>query len=104
MDARHAEHLKTGARVAVYMGPHEILGTPPIVTTGTVTAVEGVGPDESAAFDGRCWIDIDIAQGQTLPQLYKVAEILGFLLPMAIVEHHEDGSVTGTFPPGTVAP
>lgn len=90
MDLRHAEHLKAGARVAVPMGSavSDIYGTPPIVTTGTVLDMEPATPQ-------HVWVNVDIAQGETLPQQYKIEEILGFLMPMAVVTHHPDGSTTG---------
>lgn len=92
MDKQFSKDLKPGARVAVY-----IYGTPPIVTTATVL----VDPDDDPA---SVWLGVDYTSNdQQLPQRYKVEEILveeilGFLLPLAHVEHHPDGSTTGTIP------
>jgi hypothetical protein len=98
MDIKHKADLVTGARVAVYMGATvaEVFGTPPIVTTATVIQE----PDGN----NHVWLATDVAQGQTLPQCYSIQEILGFMLPMALIEEHPDGSTTGTFPKGTVGP
>lgn len=73
------------------MGPHEITGMVPIVTTATVAGEPGEQPVEGE----HVWLMVDIAQGETLPQRYKVTEVIGFLMPMAVVEHHADGSTTG---------
>lgn len=93
MDAKFARDLKPGARVAVYMGAivADVYGTPPIVTTGTVLA------DAHGEKDQSVWVNVDYAEGETLPQRYRVEEIIGFMLPMAVVTHHPDGSATGTF-------
>lgn len=99
MDLKHAAELKPGARVAVPMGafPSEVFGTPPIVTTGTVL--------EPVHGDIYVWIAVDIAVDETLPQQYRVEEILGFLMPMAVVERSADGqTLTGRFPEGYVGP
>jgi hypothetical protein len=102
MDARHAEHLQPGERVAVYIGPHDLTGALPIVTTATVAALD---PEGGSHFLGDgVWLEVDIAQGMTLPQRYRVEEVIGFLLPLAHIEHHADGSTTGSFPEGTVGP
>lgn len=98
MDISHAASLKEGARVVVPMGSivADLYGTPPIVTTATV-----VGLDE----DGMCWLQVDIAQNQQLPQRYRVEEIVGFLMPMAIVTSSPDGQTTyGTLPSDYVGP
>lgn len=98
MDARHSEHLKPGVRVAVYMGIGiaEMNGSPPLVTTATVLE----GP-----VDGHVWLGVDFTTNDAqLPQRYRVSEVIGFMLPLAEVTHHEDGSTTGTFPLGTVTP
>lgn len=112
MDVKFADHLKEGVRVAVYMGAavasaaRDIYDFPPIVTTGTVLGPVGPpynGPDLRVA--SRYWVDVDIAQGETLPQMYLVEEIIGFLMPMAHVERSEDGHViTGTLPRDYVGP
>lgn len=90
MDKRFEHNLRKNARVAVYMGAAELHGTPPIVTTATVL---GRADDH-----GRWWLSLDIAQNETLPQMYRVEEIIGFLMPMAVIERSADGqTVTGTF-------
>lgn len=99
MDIKHKDHLKPGARVAVFMGEiaAEVMGHPPFVTTATVA--EGVDGNH------HVWLLVDIAQDQTLPQRYKVEEIIGFLMPMAIVERSADGQTTyGRIPEGYVGP
>jgi hypothetical protein len=91
MDSKHAEHLKEGTRVAVPMGQAvgDLYGYPPIVTTGTVLGL---------AENDRWWVHVDIAQGETLPQMYAIEEIIGLMMPMAVVTHHPDGSTTGVIP------
>ena len=94
MDAQHADTLKPGVRVAVYMGAvvGEVYGTPPIVTTATVL-------EEPDAPDGHVWLGVDFTTNdEQLPQRYRVAEVLGHLMPLATTTHHPDGSVTGTVP------
>ena len=94
MDPKHAEHLKAGARVVVPFGQiaSEMSGTPPLLTTATVVERDPAGGH--FAGDG-VWLEVDIAQGQTLPQRYRVEEVLGFVFPLAEVTRHEDGSLTG---------
>lgn len=98
MDAKFASSLREGARVAVYMGAMvaDLYGTPPFVTTATV-----LGPAEGS----RWWLDVDVAQDQQLPQMYRVEEIVGFLMPMAVVTSSPDGQTQyGTIPADYVGP
>ncbi len=92
MDPRFADQLTEGTRVVVPFGEiaSEMAGSPPIVTTATVH-----GP---AHEPGVLWCVVDVAKETTLPQMYKVEQIVGVLMPMAVVEHHADGSITGTLP------
>lgn len=96
MDARHAERLTPGTRVAVFMGAavSELTGQPPIVTTATVMEHD---PEGTFTGDG-VWLAVDIAQGTTLPQRYRVDELIGFLMPLAKVTDHGDGTLTATLP------
>lgn len=72
----------------------ELNGTHPILTTATVVS--------EAMPNGKVWVEVDYTSNDyPLPQLYRVEEILGFLLPLAYVEHHADGLVTGTIPMGS---
>ena len=89
MDIAFAPQLTPGTRVVVEFAQaaSAMAGAPPILTTGTVTSSVG----EHAVL----WIDIDIAQGHTLPQMYAVKDILGVLLPMAAVTVLPDGSMEG---------
>lgn len=93
MDIKHVSVLKEGVRVAVYMGEavSDIYGTPPIITTATV-----LGPTDDT--EERFWLNVDIAQGQTLPQNYRVSEILGVMMPLATVVTSADGqTIEGRF-------
>lgn len=94
MKPEHAKDLKPGARVVVFMGEMvaDIYGTPPFCTTATVLSA----PDES---DGFVWLGVDFtANDEPLPQRYRVSEVIGYLLSLATVERHADGSITGTLP------
>ena len=97
MDPKHAADLKPGARIVVHMAKvmSDAYGHPPLLTTATVVESDGV----------IAWCDTDIAQGQTLPQAYRIQEdILGFLMPMATVTQLPDGSIEGRLPEGYVGP
>lgn len=103
MDAKHADSLREGARIAVFMGAAvaDIYGTPPIVTTATVIGKA----EQDRRGEPLWWLDVDIAQNQTLPQMYGLDEIIGFLMPMAKVYSSEDGQTTvGVLPEGYVGP
>lgn len=99
MEKQHAKDLREGVRVAVLMGAavSAIYGTPPIVTTATCLGAPGEGiPDGSTDF---VWLGVDFTvNDDALPQMYRVEEIIGFMLPLATTTHHPDGSVTGTVP------
>lgn len=106
MDSKHAGDLKPGARVVVFMGEplQDILGTPPICTTATVLAAPGQDiPDGNDAF---VWLGVDFTQNdEQLPQMYRVKEVIGYLLPLAHVTRSADGQTTwGTLPEGYVGP
>jgi hypothetical protein len=80
MDLKFKNDLKPGIRVAIFMGAAvaDIYGTPPIVTTATVI--------EPPMDDDTVWLNMDIAKGETLPQRYKIDEIIGYMMPLVTVE------------------
>lgn len=106
MDTKFSKDLKPGVRVVVFMGEplQDILGTPPICTTATAVGVPGEGiPDGNEAF---VWLEVDFTSNdEPLPQMYRIKEILGFLLPLAHVTRSADGQTTvGTLPADYVGP
>lgn len=65
---------KTGRRVGVVMGQIAAEVNPlenaPMVVPGTVV--------EESLENDRWWVDVEVIPGQTMPQMYRAEEILGF--------------------------